>query len=84
MNPEQIVHNIVTGGKNDDGVRMIKEVIAAEREACAMIASHFTVKPDASIYPDIPFDAMNDTAKAVSHMTAQLIAWAIREPEDQP
>jgi len=57
---------------------LIAEAVAKEREECAFTASNFTMKPDASIYPDIPFDQMNDAARMVSHTTAQQIAWAIR------
>lgn len=50
-----------------------------EREECAIVAVHFTVKSDASIYPRVKFNEMNETARAVSHTTAQQIAAAIRE-----
>lgn len=60
-------------------VDLVRASVSAEREACARVASHFTIKPDASIYPDVPFEKMPETAKTIAHMTAQNIAAAIRE-----
>lgn len=57
----------------------IDDAVKAECEACAVLASHFTIKPSASIYPDMPFQNMNETAKTASHTTAQQIAWEIRD-----
>lgn len=45
----------------------------------ARIASLFSVKPGASIHPDIPWEKMNETAKMIAHTTAQQISWAILE-----
>ena len=44
---------------------------------CAQIASEFTMGPDRSIHPDIPWDEMSEAAKLVAHTTAQQIAQAI-------
>ncbi len=60
---------------------LVKEAILAERQACAKIASQFTIKEDASIYPGMPFNDMNETAKMVSHTTAQQISLAIMEQD---
>lgn len=43
-------------------------------EEAKSVAALFTVKPDASIYPGLPFDKMNEQAKTASHTTAQQIA----------
>lgn len=47
-------------------------------EEAAKVAELFTVKPDASIYPDVPFAKMGTTAQFAAHTTAQQIAAAIR------
>ena len=39
LTPKEIVHNIITSGKNDDGVRAIEDAIADEREACAKLVA---------------------------------------------
>lgn len=52
-----------------------------ERYRCARIASMFTMKPDRSIHPDIPWDQMNESAKMAAHTTAQQIAVKIMEGE---
>lgn len=53
-------------------------------EEAAMVASLFSVKPDRNIHPDVPWDAMGETAKMVTHTTAQQIAWEIRELASVP
>lgn len=50
----------------------------AIREA-ARIASHFSLKPDRSIHPDITWDQMSEQAKLITHTTAQQIAGEILE-----
>jgi hypothetical protein len=57
----------------------IEAEISAERERCAVLASMFTVKPDRSIHPGIPWDKLSEPAKIAAHTTAQQIAAAIRE-----
>lgn len=56
---------------------------AEERERAAVTATMFTLKPDRSIHPDIPWDKMNETAKMIAHTTAQQIAYAIRSLPDE-
>lgn len=43
----------------------------------ANAAAYFSVKPEASIHPDIPWNRMNENAKIVAHTTAQQISWEI-------
>lgn len=45
----------------------------------ARIAASFSVKPDRSLHPDVPWDQMNETTKHVAHATAQSIADEILE-----
>jgi len=52
--------------------------------ACSKIASDFSMKPDRSIHPDIPWDEMSEVAKSVAHTTAQQIALAIRYLAEKP
>ncbi|TIV83808.1 MAG: hypothetical protein E5V64_06490 [Mesorhizobium sp.] len=49
-------------------------LILAERQRCARIASDFSMKPDRSVHPDIPWDQMPDAIKTTAHTTAQQIA----------
>lgn len=49
-----------------------------QREADAIVASAFTVRPDRRVHPDIAWDQMNETAQTVAHSTAQQIAHEIR------
>ncbi len=63
-----------------EGVDGFDEGVEAAKNCAAM----FTMKPDRSIHPDIPWDEMNDNAKMVSHTTAQQIAWAISELKRGP
>jgi hypothetical protein len=62
----------------------VAKLILAERKRCAAISSQFTMKPDTSIYPGVPFAQMNETAKMAAHTTAQQIAAEIMgEDEDE-
>lgn len=45
---------------------------AATNHAC-----HFSVRPDASIYPGLPWGDMNESAKTAAHTTAQQIGMEI-------
>lgn len=56
----------------------IAAAVMAERRRCVRIAAMFTVKPDRSIHPDIPWDAMSEAAKTIAHTTAQQIAIEIQ------
>jgi len=58
-----------------------KKAVLAERQACAKIASHFTIKSDASIHPDILLKDMNVMARTAAHSTAQLISLSIMEQD---
>lgn len=60
-------------------VMAAERLLGEERKRCANIASAFTIKPDRSIHPDIPWDKMSEQAQMVAHTTAQQIAYAIRE-----
>ena len=61
------------------GADKIYGALKSVRDQCAVVASMYTVKPGASIHPDIPFEKMNEIAKTAAHTTAQHIAAAIRE-----
>lgn len=51
---------------------------AEEREACAKLASDFSMRPDRRLHPDVAWSEMNDLAHSVAHATAQTIAEEIR------
>jgi hypothetical protein len=55
-------------------VLLVACALMIERERCAKIASMFSMKPDRSIHPDIPWDQMDDAVKITAHTTAQQIA----------
>jgi hypothetical protein len=66
--------------------RLLVELATAKLEGfnegiakAAHTASYFSVKPGASIHPDIPWERMNENAKMIAHTTAQQISWAISE-----
>ena len=66
--PKQVVHNIVTNGKIDDGLRMIEELIAEEREACAKIADDKAKSSDIGLSHGIEAaeaEMARDIAKAI-------------------
>lgn len=50
---------------------------AAMQKAAAIAASRFSVKPDRSLHPDIPWEQMNEAVKVAAHSTAQQIALEI-------
>jgi hypothetical protein len=65
----------------DISVALAELLDAVEREAieqAAVMAEQFTVKDDASIYPDMPFRAMPRSTQTTAHTTAQQIARCIR------
>jgi hypothetical protein len=51
-----------------------QEVEAVALERASRTASLFTVNPDRSIHPDIPWEKMTEAAQMVAHTTAQQIA----------
>lgn len=57
----------------------IAETRAAAIAECTRVASHFSVKPDRSLHPDIPWEQMNESVKMAAHSTAQQIAMEIRD-----
>jgi hypothetical protein len=53
-------------------------------EEAAQLASLFTVRPNASIYPGMDWKDMNESAQTASHTTAQQIAAEIRALAARP
>ena len=61
------------------------EVRKKERERCAKIARHATVRPYSfKIHPDMEFDWFPDNSKVVAHACAQGIAMEIERQEQDP
>ena len=71
----------ITGAVPKTGISAADLIREGERERCAKIASAFTMKAGRNIHPDIAWDDMSESAKLVSHTTAQQIAAAIRSGE---
>lgn len=74
---EKITTQPTVHGQLEELAATITAAIDEERRACQRLASEFTMKPDRSVHPDVPWDEMNETAKMVAHTTAQQIASAI-------
>lgn len=60
-----------------------KEGRKEEREACAKLASDFSMRPDRRLNPDVAWSEMNDLAHSVAHATAQTIADEIRARDEK-
>lgn len=56
----------------------ITAAISEALEEAEKVVAMWSVKPDRSFHPDIPWEQMNETAKLVAHSAAQQIAAEIR------
>lgn len=57
----------------------LETVERQERKRNATTAALFTMGEDARIHPDVPWASMSESARAVAHSTAQIIATRIME-----
>lgn len=68
-------------GQVDGQQSLIRELGDALNKSW-QLASAFSMRPNASCHPDVPYAEMNETAKTVMHTTAQQIAWEIKDMVD--
>lgn len=58
-------------------VDVLRKYRSEALEEAEKVAFLWSLKPDRSFHPDIPWEQMNETAQMVAHSTAQQIAFEI-------